>query len=83
MQQARLPVNEELPVLRRVFDIHGQNVNLKVLADGKNVSTHGDSDSKVKCFIPSTRALVTVTAGNPNTSERREIYLRVTQGDPE
>lgn len=66
-----------------VFDIHGQNVNLKVLADGKNVSTHSDSDSKVECFIPSTRALVTVTAGNPNTSERREIYLRVTQGDPQ
>lgn len=65
-----------------VFDIHGQNVSLKVLADGKNVATHNDSDSKVECFIPSTRALVTVTAGNPNTSERRDVYLRVTQGDP-
>ncbi len=65
------------------FDIHGQNVNLKVLADGKNVATHNDTDSKVECFIPSTRALITVTAGNPNTSERRDINLRVTQGDPE
>ncbi|MBL8858355.1 MAG: hypothetical protein JNL28_07630 [Planctomycetes bacterium] len=65
------------------FDIHGQTVSLKVLADGRNVATHSDTDSKVECFIPSTRALITLTAGNPNTSERREINLRVTQGDPE
>lgn len=63
------------------FDIHGQSVSLKVLADGKNVATYNDTDSKVECFIPSTRALITVTAGNPNTSERRDINLRVIQGD--
>ncbi|MDZ4773388.1 MAG: hypothetical protein SGI72_09680 [Planctomycetota bacterium] len=65
------------------FDIHGQNVNLKVLADGKNVATYNDTDSKVECSIPSTRALITLTAGNPSTSERRDVNLRVTQGDPE
>ena len=66
------------------FDIHGQNVSLKILADGRNVATYrGDSDSKIECAIPSTRALITLTAGNPSTSERREVCLRVTQGDTE
>lgn len=64
------------------FDIHGQKVDLKVLADGKDVAVQ-NTESKVVCNISSTRALITVTAANPNTSERRDVNLRITQGDPE